>query len=187
MSKQIQEMKKTIVFLLLLFNANFAFGVVTENLSGECDACYSTMIAVFQPSEYTCAPGYYLPAGNNWITDNDGCTICPANNYCPGGAYTFNETVPQGITACSTGLYSPSGMLNANQCGHILHIGNEVVYLHSVKKTSPAMHVKIGNDIFYGNMTTADVSMHAGTARKFKMNYNGVAYSVYDDSVDVGE
>ena len=105
------------------------------------------------------------------------CTPCPENTYSPDGATT--------CTACPTGLYSPAGMSNANQCGHILHVGDAAVYLHGTKKTSPAVHVKIGNDIFYGNMTTADVVMHAGSMHKLKVNFGGQTYSIYDDTVTV--
>lgn len=105
------------------------------------------------------------------------CMQCPENTYSPEGATT--------CTACPTGLYAPAGMSNANQCGHILHVGDASVYLHSTKKTSPAVHVKIGNDIFYGNMTTADVVMHAGSTHKLKVNFGGTTYSIYDDTVTV--
>ena len=107
------------------------------------------------------------------------CGPCPENTYSPEGATT--------CTACPSGLYAPAGMSNANQCGHILHVGDAAVYLHSTKKTSPAVHVKIGNDIFYGNMTTADVVMHAGTTHKLKVNFGGQTYSIYDDTVNPNE
>lgn len=115
---------------------------------------------------------------------------CPPDSYCPGLASmplcssgTYNDTI--GINACPAGLYSPAGMWESAQCGHILHVGDDVVYLRATKKTSPSVHVKIGNDIFYGNMTTADVPMNSGTAHKLKLNYGGTTYSVYDDTVNV--
>ena len=120
----------------------------------------------------------------------DGCVICPVDNYCGGGTYTFNETVAQGIVSCGAGLFAPSGMSSSNQCGRILHIGDNVVYLHSVKKTTPALHVDIDQDgtaDYFGNMTTLDVPMTRGTERKLKLQYDGVTYSVYDDSVDLSE
>ncbi len=115
---------------------------------------------------------------------------CPAGSYCPGfttmplcSSGTYEDTI--GLNTCPAGLYSPAGMSNANQCGHILHVGDATLYLHGVKKTTPAMHVRVGNDIFYGNMTTADVPMHAGTTQKLKVKYGGVTYSIYDDTVNV--
>lgn len=58
------------------------------------------------------------------------------------------------------------------------------MYLRSVKKTTPSLNAKIGNDIFYGNMTVADVAMNAATTRKLKVSYGGVTYSIYDDTIN---
>ena len=153
---------------------------ITHDLTNMCAAnAPHAMVALFTPNEHTCSAGYYMPA------NTDGCVICPANSYCSGGTYTFNETVAQGVQSCAAGLYAPSGMWESAQCGHILHIGNDIVYLHSVKKTTPSLNAKIGNDIFYGNMTTADVVMNSGTTHKLQVRYNDTVYSVYDDTVTV--
>lgn len=137
------------------------------------------------PIEHNCNTGEYLP--QHWFQ----CEKCPENHYCPsGGTYSYSETNSNGATQCPNNLYSPTGMWESAQCGRILHIGDNVVYLRSVKKTTPALHVDIDNDgvaDFFGNVTTLDVPMHTGTDRKLKLQYNGVTYSVYDDTVDVGE
>ena len=165
------------------FNETIDQGIVvtypiTTTVTNGCDN-YQHLFAVFEPNTHTCDAGYYMPA------NTDGCVICPADSYCAGGTYTFNETAAQGITACAAGLYAPTGMASATQCGHILHIGNDIVYLHSVKKTTPSLHAKVGDTVFYGNMTTADVPMHAGSERKLKVTFNGTIYSIYDDTVTV--
>ena len=154
--------------------------------SGDTFTCTANTRRVFNarfvPNEYDCAPGEYVPA------NSDGCVVCPADSYCPGGHYVFNETETQGITACAPGLYAPTGMWESAQCGRILHIGDEVVYLRSTQKTTPALHVDIDNDgvaDFFGNVITLDVPMTNGTQRKLKLSYGGQTYSVYDDSVDL--
>ena len=75
------------------------------------------------------------------------------------------------------------------QCGRILHVGDEVVYLRSTKKTTPSVNVDLDHDgvaDYFGNMTTLDVPMSRETPRKLKVRMNGTVYSIYDDSVDLG-
>ena len=151
---------------------------------GACDAYYRSMHIVFTPNQHTCNAGYYMPA------NYDGCVICPADSYCPGGTYTFNETTTQGITACVVGLFAPAGMWEAAQCGRILHVGDGFVYLRTTKKTTPSVNVDLDHDgvaDYFGNMTTLDVPMSAGTQRKLKLRYDNTTYSVYDDSVDLSQ
>jgi len=92
----------------------------------------------------SCMPGYYLPAGSAT------CTQCPKNSYCPGGEYTQSGQ-DSGIIACPNDTKSPIGSDSADDCGRILHIGEYVLYLRTAKLTSPALHVKIGDVIYYGD------------------------------------
>ena len=126
-----------------------------------------------------CSASEYLPA--HWYQ----CEQCPKNNYCTGGTYPYSETVSNGANQCPNSWYAPKGMSSVAQCGRILHVGDNVVYLRSAKKTTPSLHVKVGNDMFYGNATTLDIPMHTGTERKLKVRYNNTTYSIYDDSVDL--
>ena len=152
------------------------------NNNGTCTACPNTypLSAAGSDEINDC---YLTTTATKYVaTAGAGETTCTANNYCAGGATVYYNGTG-GNTACGSGLYAPAGMSNANQCGRILHIGDEVVYLHSVKKTSPALHVKVGNDIYYGNATTADVVMHTGSTHKLKVTFGGTTYSIYDDTV----
>ena len=131
-----------------------------------------------------CGAGKYLPS--HWYQ----CESCPENNYCVGGTYSYSESIASGATQCPNNLYSPAGMSSADQCGRILHIGDNVVYLRSVKKTTPSLNVDIDNDgiaDFFGNMTISDVVMNSDTDKKLKIQFGGQTYSVYDDTVTVGE
>ena len=169
------------------FNPDISQGLTINSIPNNTmnNACANNfprrIDAIFTPNTHNCSAGYYLPA------NVDACTICPENNYCAGGTYTFNETTPQGITACASGLYAPVGMWESAQCGHILHVGNNVVYLRSVAKTTPSFNFKFGNEIFYANMTTAEVPMNAGTIRQLKASDGITTWSIYDDTVTVPE
>ena len=54
----------------------------------------ANMAPQFEAATYSCDPGYYLPA------DAIECAICPANNYCVGGNFTYNTGIDQGMTHC---------------------------------------------------------------------------------------
>lgn len=137
------------------------------------------MVPQFELATFVCSPGYYLPK------NSETCTLCENDNYCVGGAYTFDTVKDQGESSCPQQLFSPSGMSSADQCGHKLHIGDDVVYLRAVKKTTPSLNVQYGADIFYGNMTVADIPMNNQTERKLKIGSGSTIYSVYDDSIEV--
>ena len=134
---------------------------------------------IITPSTISCELGYYLPAG---ATE---CALCPANSYCAGGEYEKSETTDSGILPCDSGLISPTGMWQAEQCGHALHIGDSVLYLRQTKQTEHALHIQHGNDIFYGNATTADVPMNINTNHRLKVQHNNVIYSIYDDTIQL--
>lgn len=93
-------MRQTPPFLLcvLLSVNSFADNMITQNIQNGCntDNLFSinnqaSIHATWQPNSYTCPSGYFLPA--NAIE----CVKCSSNYTCPGGTYTFNENVRQGI------------------------------------------------------------------------------------------
>ena len=128
-----------------------------------------------------CSAGEYLPAHGY------ECTKCPENNYCVGGTYTYSENTTYGATQCPNSWYAPRGMSSADQCGRILHIGENVVYLRNVKKTTPSLNVRVDGYTFYGNMTTADVPMNANTNVSMKVEYENQTWSIYDDTVTINQ
>ncbi len=136
---------------------------------------------IITPSTISCDAGYYLPAG---ATE---CALCPANSYCAGGEYEKSETTDSGILPCDSGLISPTGMWQAEQCGHALHIGDSVLYLRQTKQTEHALHIQHGNDIFYSNATTADVPMNINTNHRLKVQHNNVIYSIHDDTIQISD
>ena len=97
---------------------------VTENIRNGCNTDFlraynnvANITATFTPNVHNCSAGYYMPAGV------DECRQCPANNYCPGGQLTFNETNPQGLNPCPNDTpYSPTGSISANQCYKIINL-----------------------------------------------------------------
>ena len=132
-------------------------------------------VASFIPNTHTCTPGYYLPA------NIDECTICPNDNYCVGGTYTFNETTSQGIEACSGNTpYAPTGSAICYE--HILHVGEDTVYLKSDKLTTPSLNIGMDDGIFYANMTTEPTLMNKDSEHYLKLEFNNTVYYVCDDT-----
>ena len=151
-------------------------GYIKNNLSNLCSTnAPHELSAVMTPNEHKCAPGYYLPV------NVDGCRQCVQNNKCIGGTFTFNETTNQGIEQCSNP--TPFAPVGSTICyPHVLHIGDDVVYLKSTKMTMPSLNVGMDDGIFYANMTTVPTPMNAATDHYLKIEYDGVVYYVCDDS-----
>lgn len=147
---------------------------ITQNQNKLCSVNFVTMKATFAPKEYNCNPGYYLPA------DAITCVQCPSNSACSGGTYSFNETTAQGIVACDAGTYSPTGSAVCYQ--HILHVGDNNIYLRDNKLTVPSLNIQIGNDIFYANMTTVPTYMNKDSSHYLHIQYEGDDYYVCDDT-----
>ena len=125
----------------------------------------------------SCGAGQCLP------TANGQCTNAGAGNWSAGGLVAYGSTLA--CNACASGLTTIGyghGADEADDCGRILHVGENHVYLRSGEKTHPSLHVKIGNTVFYGNMSTTMTNMSDGVNHKLKMKYNNATYSVYDDS-----
>lgn len=172
------------------FNENYAQGIVysdyvTQDANNLCAPDFiaksdARMFAVFKINTYDCGAGYYLPA------DGIECAPCDVGHYCVGGTYAYNESMAQGISACPDGLFSPMGMWDVSQCGRKLHVGDDVVYLHSVKKTTPSLNVDMNGDgvaDFWGNMSKIPTNMSRNSTHKLKVLYNGVIMYVHDDTV----
>ncbi len=160
--------------------------VINQNIANACSENMTVFEAIFYPTQYTCSAGYYLPA------NVDECRKCLNDHYCPGGNLTFNETTPQGITACpSEHPFAPAGMWAATQCGRILHIGNEIIYLHQspANPTEHRLYVRVNDTVYSVNLTQKqddpdDIKMSAGANRSLHIMFNDIEYLAHDDSVE---
>ena len=122
----------------------------------------------------SCDGGEYLATKN--------ATSC--SDVTPG-YWAAPSTVSQGSTgvrnACASGLTTigfGAGADEAGDCGRVLHIGDDTLYLRSDKKTTHALHVGINGTTFYGNMGT---DLSRGSLR---IKLGSTTYSVYDDSME---
>ncbi len=129
-------------------------------------------------SQIYCAPGNYLPAN---ATE---CEVCLSDHYCSGNVYDLDNDSAQGITPCPTGLVSAPGSKNAGYCGIMLHMDDDVMYLTSVKQTSPALAVRIDGDIYYGRISGGVKAMNEDTSHQLRVRIDGQEYSIHDNTIE---
>ena len=175
------------------FNENRSQGVVFNDAIGQDKqkGCVSNILgvyndvfleAVFAPRQIECTSGYYL------LANHVECTRCPNDNYCPGGTYTFNETENQGIVPCPDAHpFAPAGMWLETQCGRKLHVGDDVLYLHSAPAvpTVKRLYVRFNDVVYSVNATEkefAPATMSERTTRALHVLIDGVEYLIHDDS-----
>ena len=162
-------------FNSFLFQGLYIDKYISTTMNNVCAANFpSNIYAFYTPNVHECSRGYYMPA------NTDGCVACPENNYCPGGTYTFNETTPQGLTACPDCMFAPVGSWECYE--HLLHVDNSIVYLKSHKVTEPSLHVKYEDRVYYANMTTVPTVMNRDSTHFLKIKYNSIEYYVCDDT-----
>jgi uncharacterized repeat protein (TIGR02543 family) len=157
-----------------------------------CPAGYlvgGTGLSAQNQCKTSCGAGQCLP------TATGQCQNVGAGNWSAGGLVAYGSTLACNV--CPTGLTTIGYGAGADEecdCGRILHAGKDHMYLRSCAKTRPSLNVLIGQDMFYGNMSTGAKYMSDQIEHEFKTKYNGTTYSVYDDSasevvggiVDVG-
>ena len=129
-----------------------------------------------------CDAGTYLPAGS------EVPVACLENSYCAGGDWDIGQSADQGITKCEPGLKSPVGAKIPEDCGHVLHIGNDKLYLHSDQQTHPSLVVEIEGQKWYANMTPISegaktISSDEGS-KTLHIQRNGTEYTVHGRYVE---
>lgn len=75
-----------------------------------------------------------------------------------------------GIVRFIFGLLLCGIILTAN--ARVLHVGDNTIKLSESKTTTPALHIRVGDKVWYGNMTT-----HS-TSQKLHIKHNDKIYSV---------
>ncbi len=150
-------------------------------LSLNCDAGYrqETVDGVLQcvSSTVECATGTYLPKNSKT------CAVCPGDAYCPGGSYEVLNATDQGANACATGLKAPRGARSENDCGRVLHVGDDILHLHKDKRTEHSLIVKVDGVNYYADATpiTEGVkTINPESTETLRIKIDGVEYSVHE-------
>lgn len=100
------------------------------------------------------------------------CRDVEKGYYSPAGD-VLRTQCPVGLTTIGYG----AGADEAGDCGRVMHMGEDKLYLRSTKKTTPSLNVKVGDTTYYGNMTSGT------TKGKLRVKSGTTTYSVHDDSM----
>ena len=66
----------------------------------------------------------------------------------------------------------------------VLHVDDNVIKLSQTKTTNPALHVRIGDELWYGNMVRCTLPMNESTDKELKVRYNDKIYNVIEPFTD---
>lgn len=138
-----------------------------------------------------CDPDYkYRPT-------NGSCVLaCGAGRYSPDdvtctdvGAHYWSPNNDNNRYECDAGLTTAGygiGADEAGDCGKILHIGNYALHLSSDKRVfgAPVLHVRIGDYLYYANMTTDETPMNDSTDKTLRVKYNDTVQYIYDITME---
>ena len=120
----------------------------------------------------SCSGGSYIAAANNTSCTNVGAGYWAAASTISQGSAGVRNACDDGLTTIGFG----AGADEVGDCGRVLNVNGEKIYLRSTKKTTPSLNVSISGTTFYGNMGASSIG-------SLKLKSDGTTYSVYDDSM----
>jgi hypothetical protein len=123
------------------------------------------------------------PAGTYLSGESGRCEECLENNYCAGGTYSAESKQDQGIVPCEDGLKAPKGSRAVVDCGVILRIGGDALYMHSDKR-GPSLVVQDSKGrVWYANATPVSTDgakkVSDGATKELHVMINGEEYTVH--------
>ena len=76
------------------------------------------------------------------------------------------------------------GMIVCCTAAHarVLHVGDDTVQLYETKNTTPALNVKIGDEIWYGNLTQCRRTINASSDKYLHIKQGDIDYYAYSDA-----
>ena len=109
-------------------NRKYLNSAIAKNMDGVTEGVVRAIAMYSGTAQYTCNPGWFLPAGS---TD---CARCRPNYYCPGGDYPSVADADMGIEACNV-LFTKTG---SESCTVANGTGGSRAYSQTCyRKTSP--------------------------------------------------
>ena len=121
----------------------------------------------------SCGGGSYIATANNTTCSDVGAGYWAAASTVSQGSAGVRNACDDGLTTIGSG----AGADEVGDCGRVLNVNGEKIYLRSERKTTPSLNVSINGTTFYGNMGASGIGA-------LKLDSGGTTYSVYDDSME---
>ena len=121
----------------------------------------------------SCGGGSYIATANNTTCSDVGAGYWAAASTVSQGSAGVRNACDDGLTTIGSG----AGADEVGDCGRVLNVNGEKIYLRSERKTTPSLNVSINGTTFYGNMGASGIGA-------LKLSSGGTTYSVYDDSME---
>nr|MBQ0091266.1 hypothetical protein [Candidatus Enterousia merdequi] len=139
---------------------------------------YGSLVCELKTKE--CKAGTYLPVGVK------ECVICPEDSYCPGKVYVLKDYQElDGVNICPNGLKSPVGARSENDCGRILHVGDDIIHMHQDKRSERSFVVEVAGVKYYADTTpvantVTPITMNPNTDKTLRVNIDGIEHFVHE-------
>lgn len=148
--------------------------------------CESGYQPIYENGAWSCLGETVLcPAGTYLPMNATECAECEENNFCLGGQYLLdNNDHDQGMDACKDGLKSPKGAHSDLDCGKILRIDGEALYLHPDKRGPSLVVQDSTGKKWYANASLLEkygpIPLNSGgTSKQLHVIINGKEYTVH--------
>lgn len=142
---------------------------------------------VCEEDNVICEAGTYLPENKK------ECVECPGDAFCAGGRAYFDDrnAADQGISECPEGLKAPKGAKSVADCGKLLRVDGDALYLYAdedgsrKKEGKPRFVVTEGDKNWYADMTPVSeggprkVSQDEGVEKELHVMVGDVEYTVH--------
>lgn len=136
---------------------------------------------------------YKTTVGDNTSGSPISGGACPAGDYRENGicvavgAGYWSADNSDVRTQCLAGLTTVGyghGADEASDCGRKLHLGNFILYSKTTKPTTPAINVRVENDVATHYIGVSSVDH---TLTPIHITQGNIQYTAFDDSILYGE
>ncbi len=118
------------------------------------------------------------------VFTRDICIDVGEGHYAPSSLFNYGDT--GGRYECAVGLTTPGyghGADSVDDCGRLLHLGDQIIYMRQNKITTPSINIEMSDlSRFYIPLSNENHNIS-----KLHIWYNGAKYTAYDDGLIYGE